>query len=61
MSTTETALTAHLVMPEGCPGDDFLAHISEELHHHFNVGHVTLQVETGNSQLPCRLEADDHV
>lgn len=60
MSTTETALTAHLVMPAGCPGDDFLAHISDELNHHFKVDHPTLQVETGIGQVPCRLEADDH-
>jgi cobalt-zinc-cadmium efflux system protein len=61
MSTTETVLTAHLVMPEGCPGDDFLAHTSEELNHHFNVGHATLQVETGDAQYACRLEPDDRV
>jgi cobalt-zinc-cadmium efflux system protein len=58
MSTTETALTAHLVMPEGCPGDSFLAHISEELHHHFDIDHPTLQVETGDQQYPCPLEPD---
>ena len=61
MSTTETALTAHLVMPKGCPGDDFLAHVSDELHHHFNIDHATLQVETGDGQWPCRLEAADQV
>ena len=61
MSTTETALTAHLVMPEGSPGDDFLAHTCDELHHHFAIDHSTLQVEIGNGQFLCRLEADDHV
>ncbi len=60
MSTTETALTAHLVMPEGCPGDDLLAHISDELHHHFDIDHATLQIERGNGQFLCRLESDDH-
>ncbi len=58
MSTTETALTAHLVMPEGCPGDSFLTHISEELHHHFDIDHPTLQIETGDQQYPCPLEPD---
>ncbi len=45
MSTTETALTAHLVMPDGHPGDAFLCEIAEELEHHHRIGHVTVQVE----------------
>lgn len=61
MSTTETALTAHLVMPTGSPGDGFLAHVSDELHHHFNIDHTTLQIETGDDQYPCRLEPDHQV
>jgi cobalt-zinc-cadmium efflux system protein len=55
MSTTETALTAHLVMPEGHPGDDFLHHLSHELHHHFGVKHPTIQIELGNSPCSCSL------
>jgi cobalt-zinc-cadmium efflux system protein len=47
MSTTETALSAHLVMPQGHPGDAFLHDLAEELEHHHHVGHVTVQVETG--------------
>lgn len=47
MSTTETALTAHLVMPTGAPGDDFLHHLCEELEEDFSIGHATLQIETG--------------
>lgn len=47
MSTTETALSAHLVMPAGHPGDGFLHDLAEELEHHHGVGHVTVQVETG--------------
>ena len=45
-STTDTALTAHLVMPSGHPGDQFLAMICEELEHHHGIGHCTFQVET---------------
>lgn len=45
MSTTETALTAHLVIPGGHPGDAFLREIAHELEHHHRIGHVTLQVE----------------
>lgn len=46
MSTTETALTAHLVMPGGHPGDIFLREVAEELEHHHGIGHTTVQVET---------------
>ena len=45
MSTTETALTAHLVMPQGHPGDAFLREVSHELEHHHRIGHTTLQIE----------------
>ena len=46
MSTTQTALTAHLVMPGGHPGDQMLREAADELKHHYRIGHVTLQVET---------------
>ena len=46
MSTTETALTAHLVMPGGHPGDGFLHHLAHDLEHDFGIGHATVQVET---------------
>jgi cobalt-zinc-cadmium efflux system protein len=49
MSTTETALTAHLVMPAGQPGDAFLHDLAHELEHRFHIGHATVQVETGAS------------
>ena len=45
MSTTETALTAHLVMPSGHPGDGLLREIAEELAHHHRIGHATVQLE----------------
>jgi cobalt-zinc-cadmium efflux system protein len=47
MSTTETALTAHLVMPAGYPGGAFLREVAHELDHSFHIGHATVQVETG--------------
>ena len=46
MSTTETALTAHLVMPGGHPGDPFLLELAHELEHHHRIGHPTIQIET---------------
>lgn len=57
MSTTETALTCHLVMPDGCPGDGFITAASEMLADEFAIRHVTLQVERGNGAA-CRLEPD---
>ena len=45
LSTTEVALTCHLVMPAGCPGDAFLREVSDLLHHRFRIGHSTIQVE----------------
>jgi cobalt-zinc-cadmium efflux system protein len=57
MSTTETALTAHLVMPGGYPGDSAIDEIVTRLHHDFSIGHCTLQVEEGTSQHRCALVA----
>jgi cobalt-zinc-cadmium efflux system protein len=45
MSTTETVLTAHLVIPAGHPGDAFLDTTRAMLKSRFGIGHVTLQVE----------------
>ena len=59
MSTTDNALTAHLVMPTGYPGDAVVAGITEQLHHQFNIGHATIQVETDTSHA-CAL-APEHV
>jgi len=57
MSTTETALTAHLVMPAGCPGDAFLHELTHELGHDFGIGHATVQVEEG-AEASCALASD---
>jgi cobalt-zinc-cadmium efflux system protein len=46
MSTTETALTAHVIRPANDDGDRFLHAACEGLAHRFNIGHCTLQVET---------------
>lgn len=60
ISTTETALTVHLVKPEATVDDDWLADISEDLRVRFNIGHATIQVENGSSKVPCRF-APNHV
>lgn len=61
MSTTEVALTAHLVTPSGHPGDAFLAQVCQELHHHFGIEHATIQIEIGDSNAVCALAAEDVV
>ena len=45
LSTTETALTAHVVLPEGHPGDDFLHDAAAMLHDEFGIEHCTIQLE----------------
>ena len=59
MSTTETALTCHLVMPGGHPGDTFIASTAAALHNQFGIEHTTLQIECGDAGT-CIL-APDHV
>jgi len=58
MSTTENALSAHLVIPDGHPGDRFLAETAQGLEQRFRIGHATLQVEHGDPEHPCGLEPD---
>ena len=60
MSTSETALTVHLIMPRGHPGDDFLAEVIRQIEAKFQIGHATIQIETGTSLNPCAL-APDHL
>lgn len=55
LSTTETALTCHLVMPAGHPGDVWLHTLCKELNHHFKIAHSTVQIET-EPHTPCPLE-----
>lgn len=55
MSTTETVLTAHLVIPRGHPGDGFLAEAQAMLHERFGIGHATLQIEV-DPACYCSLE-----
>ncbi|MES2753498.1 MAG: cation diffusion facilitator family transporter [Pseudomonadota bacterium] len=57
MSTTETALTAHLVIPEGYPGDIYTVRIADELKRRFGIDHATVQIET-DPGTECALEPD---
>ena len=45
MSTTEVALTCHLVMPKGSPGDAFLHQTAARLDQEFGIDHITIQIE----------------
>ncbi|MHB1678443.1 MAG: cation diffusion facilitator family transporter [Sulfuriferula sp.] len=58
MSTTENALTVHLVTPAGHPGDAFLDNTAEELEHRFHIHHATFQIELGDKNIVCRLASD---
>ena len=54
LSTTEAALTAHLVIPAGSDGDALLRTAIAELHDQFGIEHATLQIERGDSDAyPC--------
>jgi cobalt-zinc-cadmium efflux system protein len=60
MSTTEIALTCHLVMPGGHPGDAFLHALCEDLATRFGINHATLQIEV-DEHLACALAPEDVV
>jgi cobalt-zinc-cadmium efflux system protein len=55
MSTTETALSCHLVMSQERRGDGFLSRTCEELQSRFGICHVTLQIES--ETMHCTLAA----
>jgi len=61
MSTTEVALTAHLLRPDR-PADDHLLHdAAAALKDRFGIGHATFQIETGNDSRPCALAPEERV
>jgi cobalt-zinc-cadmium efflux system protein len=57
ISTTETALTCHCVMPTGHPGDQALAQLCHDLQDRFGIVHSTIQIEV-DDHFACRLEPD---
>ena len=60
ISTSETAMTVHLVMPSGHPGDGFLMQACQTLRETHRIGHATLQVETSLDSV-CALAPDNVV
>lgn len=58
LSTTSVALTAHLVMPAGHPGDRILSELTATLQQQFGIEHATLQIEMGDADA-CGLAPDN--
>ena len=53
MSTTDVALTVHLVKPDAEIDDAWLAQVRHELHDRFGIDHTTVQYERGDAAHPC--------
>ncbi len=53
MGTSEIAMTAHLVMPQGHADDAFLKSATDQLHERFDIDHVTIQVVRVPFTAPC--------
>jgi cobalt-zinc-cadmium efflux system protein len=59
LSTTETALSAHLVKPGAEIDDQTMGRICTDLRDRFGIGHTTIQLERGDSGDPCQQERED--
>lgn len=55
LSTVDTSLTAHLVMPDGHPGDAFLETVAHALQHVYAINHTTLQIDLQTPHRTCPL------
>jgi cobalt-zinc-cadmium efflux system protein len=53
MSTTDTALTAHMVMSEVPEDNSFLNDVADVLEHRFSINHPTIQLERNDSNVAC--------
>lgn len=61
LSTTKTAMTAHLVKRTLEDSDPLLARISQEVHEKFGIDHTTVQIETSPETFVCKLVSDDEI
>ncbi|MGI9518297.1 MAG: cation diffusion facilitator family transporter [Pirellulaceae bacterium] len=59
LSTTITAMTAHLVKPDVANDDELLSRIADEMLHRFSIEHCTVQIERNALNARCSLIADD--
>ncbi|HUL06305.1 MAG TPA: cation diffusion facilitator family transporter [Candidatus Acidoferrum sp.] len=55
LSTTDTALTVHLVRPGTSADDALITTVTRELHERFGINHATFQMESDSCDHPCRL------
>jgi cobalt-zinc-cadmium efflux system protein len=53
LSTTESALTVHLVLADDQRSNKLLHHINHDLHERFGIGHATIQFETASEAACC--------
>ncbi len=53
LSTTESALIVHLVTDNNALNNDFLIEVQRHLHDHFDIEHVTIQVESSQGSAGC--------
>jgi len=58
LSTTETALTVHVVVNHNTVDNHFLCNLQQNLHDHFGIAHSTIQVETATGEVRCMLDND---
>jgi cobalt-zinc-cadmium efflux system protein len=61
LSTTDTAMTAHLVIVQGATVGDMRTRLEVEMHERFGIGHATIQIETEEEAASCRLRSDEVV
>lgn len=61
LSTTQTALTAHLVITKNLIDNEFLKEIQQHLHDNFDIEHATIQVEKENTENNCMLNRSECV
>ncbi len=61
MSTTGVAMSVHLLMPGGHPGDAFIAQVTHELEQRFHITHATLQIEIGDAEAECHSGCEQNV
>ena len=55
MSTTQVAMTAHLIMPNGF-NDEFISELQEKLKDEFGIGHTTFQIENQKIERGCKTD-----
>ncbi len=56
LSTTEIALTVHLVVSDGTTDNRFLCNLQQHLHNHFGIAHSTIQIESAGEEQNCMLD-----